>query len=1328
MNFQISKTDPQIREPDLHLAERSLIQFPVPARLKQNKPISPDSSTPPSGQAALPDDGEQMRALARANSELLAELEAVRERLTELEDLEVQRITDEQERFDSLNVLDEYAQQLEESRDKLARLLRAGVGIEEARTTHGILQTVADAVGAAGWASAVVYLFENFEVMESAFYGVCEEDIIELERNRRPADERARMFAPAFDEFKISRSYFVPAQRLHEVIHSRYVVPGRRESMPGDDWDPMDLVYVPMYSSTGKILGTMNCDDPINGKRPNAEVFQYLEIFADLAARKIETVQLLNRQAEIESQLRESEEKYRTIFDRSADGFFLMDDLFRECNDAALKLFNCEHDDIIGHSPAEFSPKFQPDGQRSDKLASEYINRARNGNPQSFEWVHLRKDGAELNCEVSLASIEVSGRSMIMAIVRDVTDRKRMAHDKDTTAIASQLFLSARSMDLVYSQLPKILTSRFPLTIAAVELHDQNSDEMVLVGEENTGLPLGFRVPATMTISGTVLRSGEPVTDAQTGRRPDYAHADLRRIGLQRIICVPLRVRDHVIGVIWLGDTEHVKSSGQAVNDLYQLLVPLNVIANYLAQAIDRQRAEEELFDLKQFFEKLLDNLPAQVSVYDTEGRYRYANHASVPDENVREWVIGQTDDDLQHRLGLPADLGRVRLAAIADAMKKRDLVAFEELARDANDRERYYLKAISPVFNQSGAIDYFIGYGQDITDTKLWEQEQRLLRQIPADSPHPVLSCDQDGHVRYMNQAAEELAASHGGASIKNILPPDHNEIVARIAKGEQNKIEKSNSIGGATVFWTYSRNSYGNIGVYGAVLPAGNSKSISSSQQAHLTDSITSSISFPVWMIDASGNTISSSAAARRLLGELNVDGVRKLIDEDFWMAILSNRGPQREVLLRECQFHSRSWKWTVTFTSDQLRLIELQDVTEFRQLQDKLRHAQKLEAVGRLAGGIAHDFNNLLTGIMGNLELLEQAHSSSDHTRDCAREAAKAAERASNLVRQLLNYSRKSADEARSLDPNAVCSSVARMLSRTVDRRITVVEEPCENAWPLSADPNQIEQILMNLGVNSADAIIEKISMDGSEVDPPTIRIKTENVPNFNLLGSDGKRQIRDCVAIYVIDNGCGMSPQIQKRIFDAFFTTKAENRGTGLGLSIVAELVDDLGGEIEVHSQEGTGTTFKLLFPRTEIAITPQAPARAFGNIRGGIETVLLVDDEPVIIDLGKEVLEQAGYTVLTAMDGREAVQTFFDNADTVALVIMDISLPVMSGDEAVAMILAEREDIPIILSSGLPDAAAERRKISLGSVAFIQKPYRPSELLSAVREVLDHAQQ
>ena len=1255
----------------------------------------------------------------------MAELELLRERLIELEDFEVQRISEEQERFDSLNVLDEYAQQLEESRDKLARLLQAGVAIEEARSTQEILQTAADAVGSAGWASAVVYLLDNFEIVESAYFGVCDEDIDELARNRRPADERARMFSPAFDEFKVSRSYFVPSHRLHEFIHTRYVVPGRRESLPGDEWDPMDLVYIPMYSSTGKILGTINCDDPVNGKRPSAQVFQYLEIFADLAARKVETVQLLNRQAQIEAQLRESEEKYRTIFDRSADGFLLMDDLFRECNDATLKLFGCEQDDIVGHSPAEFSPKYQADGQRSDKLAAEYISRARSGIPQNFEWTHLRKDGAELFCEVSLAAIDVSGRAMIMAIVRDVSERKRVAHDKDTTAVASQLFLSARSIDLIYSQLPKILTSRFPLEIAAVELYDPSTDELVLVGEENTGLPLGFRVASSMSVSGTVVRTGDSVVDAQTSRRPDYAHADLRRLGLQKLVCVPLHVRDQVIGVIWLGNSKFASSVEGSILELNQILIPLNIIANYLAQAIDRQRAEEELVDLKQFFEKLLDNLPAQVAVYDPLGNYRYANKACIEDESVREWAIGKNDEDLQGKLGANSDVGRNRSAAITKALQTRNLVTFEELTRDSLDRQRYYLKAISPVTDAAGIVEYVIGYGQDITNTKLWEQEQKLLRQLPTENPFPVLACGSDGRVLYMNRAAERLAMRAGDIGARGYLPEDHHSVVAELALENESCTESTSLVDGKTYRWTYCRSSDGRIQIYGVELPA--ALSLSSGQQnarnTH-TDALRSGLSAPVWIIDHAGNTVMQSQAAENILSSHGADGLRNLIDDRFWTRILSLKS-LGDSAVQESQFLSRAWKWTATLVQEQLRLVELQDVTDTRDLQDKLRHAQKLEAVGRLAGGIAHDFNNLLTAIIGNLELLEHSKAGDDHTRGCAREAAHAAERASALVKQLLSYSRKSADTACSVDPNNIISAVAKMLARTVDRRITVEEKLMSEGWTIAANPHQLEQILMNLGVNAADAIVERISTVGIGAEQPKIFITTEKMPSSLPPVVEGKTLAGDFVAIKVKDNGCGISPNIRKRVFDAFFTTKAENYGTGLGLSIVAELVEALGGHIEVNSQEGHGTEFIILFPKSDSVFEETVEKRTKFEARGGTETVLLVDDEPVIIDLGQEVLEQAGYTVMIARDGQEALQLFEKHIDDIDLVIMDISLPRMSGDEAVSIMLSLREDIPVILSTGLPDAAATRKRISLGSVAFIQKPYRPSELLGSVREVLDH---
>ncbi len=358
-------------------------------------------------------------------SELIRELEELRARVQELEDSELQRVSDEQERFDSLQVLDEYAKQLEESRDKLMRLFKAAADVQEAKSVQDALEKVAAAVNCAGWGSVSVSLYDNFEIVQSAYAGCTPSDIEFLETHRRSGAERARMYGPDFECFKISRSYFVPADRVVEVMPLENVCPGRREVQPGDEWDPMDLAYVPLYGANDAVIGCINCDDPLDGKRPTREVFFYLELFAELVAHKVETARLMEQKLVTEEALRQSETHYRTVFNYSGDSFFVLDQIFRDCNEKACELFGCTREDIVGHMPAEHSPEYQPDGRLSTIAAEDYINKALSGAPQTFPWTHKRKDGTLIDCEVSLSSMRIGAQNLLFAVVRDVTDRRR---------------------------------------------------------------------------------------------------------------------------------------------------------------------------------------------------------------------------------------------------------------------------------------------------------------------------------------------------------------------------------------------------------------------------------------------------------------------------------------------------------------------------------------------------------------------------------------------------------------------------------------------------------------------------------------------------------------------------------------------------------------------------------------------------------------------------------------------------------------------------------------------------------------------------------------
>jgi PAS domain S-box-containing protein len=395
---------------------------------------------------------------------------------------------------------------------------------------------------------------------------------------------------------------------------------------------------------------------------------------------------------------------------------------------------------------------------------------------------------------------------------------------------------------------------------------------------------------------------------------------------------------------------------------------------------------------------------------------------------------------------------------------------------------------------------------------------------------------------------------------------------------------------------------------------------------------------------------------------------------------------------------------------------------DVTESRRLERQIIEMQKMEAVGTLAGGVAHDFNNILTGILGNLDLAAMDIPPGSPAAVPVQETIKASERAAAMVRQLLDFSRRSPSERRALDLRKLAEEVVALFSQTIDRRIEVRSSFPDNLWLAKADPNQMHQVVMNLCVNGRDAIMECLEGNPRAEVPPggyCIRVTTENV-------SIGREYCRlypyartgEFIALSISDNGSGMDPAVQRRIFEPFYTTKMLGRGTGLGLSTVYGIMKQHEGWITLESQPGKGTIFHAYLPRAEERQPEPPPPPEAVRERSGKETILLVDDEEMIRNFAQQILEIHGYSVVTAGDGQEAVDIYTRQRNRFDLVILDLTMPHLSGSEVLTRIRRLNPQAKVILSSGHPSGDTYRAS------AFLPKPYRATTLMRVVREVLD----
>ena len=387
--------------------------------------------------------------------------------------------------------------------------------------------------------------------------------------------------------------------------------------------------------------------------------------------------------------------------------------------------------------------------------------------------------------------------------------------------------------------------------------------------------------------------------------------------------------------------------------------------------------------------------------------------------------------------------------------------------------------------------------------------------------------------------------------------------------------------------------------------------------------------------------------------------------------------------------------------------------EDVTERRVLEDQFRQAQKMEAVGRLAGGIAHDFNNLLMVISGYTEVALAQMDAAHPLRAKAQAIQQASDRATMLTRQLLAFSRKQMLELKVVAVNAIVEDMERLLRPLIGEQVELTAKLAPDAGRTRADAGQLEQVLMNLVVNSKDAMPQ-----GGR-----IVIQTHNVElDDSHRGEQTFIRPGSYVMLSVSDNGLGMDKETQSRIFEPFFTTKEKGKGTGLGLSTVYGIVKQSGGYILVQSEVGRGTTFNIYLPRVQDAVELQRTAPAARTADEGSETVLLVEDEESVRQLVRETLEAKGYHVLEAENGQAGLEAVAAHSAKIDLLITDVVMPEMGGHELADRLLKVRPGIKVIYLSGYTDEALVEGNIDRGK-AFLQKPFTLQTLARKVREVL-----
>ncbi|HUA38793.1 MAG TPA: PAS domain S-box protein [Candidatus Sulfopaludibacter sp.] len=905
-----------------------------------------------------------------------------------------------------------------------------------------------------------------------------------------------------------------------------------------------------------------------------------------------------------EEELRRSEKQYRLLFQDNPNPMWVFDLetlAFLEVNKSAIQHYGYSHEEFLAMKMSDLRQVEKGDASKAAALGDAGSNHI---------WKHRRKDGALIDVEVVWSPMAFRNRFSALAMVKDVTERRRNEHHNQLFSKLSHRLSSATTAGEAATIICEASDALFAWDDFALDLYSAERDEVfsllniATVDEQRVKIPESSQSKSANTLIRRVITKGAELvhTPGPKGHATDT-------------MLVPVRKGARLIGVLFVQSRVAGAYSGQD-------LETLQTLADQCGGALERVNAEEALRESQRRFRDLFENSPDAIFVVDPDGIVLDANLASC-------LLHGMTREQLAGK-NLLIDL-------VPESRREQARQDFEKMASGKwTQAESESLAAegrITPVEVRASRVEY-------------------------GGRPAVLL------HVRDITERREAEAALQSSETLFRSVW--QNSVTGLRLTNEQGVIVAVN-------------------------------------------DAFCRLVGMQAQVLEGQSLTVIYAAAEDRdkiMERHREVFLARNVVRRPERRYVLHNgKAVTLEIIDSFIQLHERPL----------LMLSLFRDVTAQRQLEEQLRQSQKMEAIGQLAGGVAHDFNNILTVIQGHASLLLGANLGESAGKS-AEQIVQAAERAARLTRQLLTFSRRQLIQLKNLDVNKVVGNMTNMLGRLLGEDVALQLNYCQTPPMVDADAGMLEQVLLNLAVNARDAMPK-----GGQL---ALRIAIVGLDE-SYGGGQSEARAGRFVCLSVTDTGTGISPENLRRIFEPFFTTKEIGKGTGLGLATAYGIVKQHQGWIEVDSLVGKGTTFRIYLPYAGMGQDTADKPTSQTTVRGGDETILLVEDEAPVCELVSRLLAKYGYKVLSANDATEAIEVWRNNKAEIDLLLTDLVMPNhINGRELAEKLWAEQPELKVIFTSGYSaDIVGKDFKLE-PELNFLQKPYYPQMLALAVRRCLD----